>query len=297
MGNPARPGRVPAYASAVHLYAELEEINERPRPFSRSTTQQLWTEPHLAEQMLRAHLDQGQDVASRNAGFISRSVQWIAETFAVGSGSAVLDLGCGPGLYANRIARTGAQVTGVDFSRHSLDFAEAAAADEGLPVSYVEASYLGWQPQAPADLVLMTMCDFGTLAPEQRAEVLATVRDTLRAGGAFLFDVHSPAYFAAAHEAVGYSWAPSGGFWSAEPYFVFENTLKYDGASVLLERFEVVERSRRRTFYNWTQCFDADALADELGEAGMRVEQVVGSVAGDPPDRSAGEFAVVARRA
>ena len=62
-----------------------------------------------------------------------------------------------------------------------------------------------------------------------------------------------------------------------------------------LDRYLVVEASRRWEVFNWLQCFDRPALEAELASAGLRVEQCLGSVAGDPFDAQSTEFAVVAR--
>ncbi|MFN8598182.1 MAG: class I SAM-dependent methyltransferase [Anaerolineae bacterium] len=58
--------------------------------------------------------------AASHRGAIDRSVRWLIRTLALQPGEAVLDLGCGPGLYASRLATAGLRVTGVDYSRRSI---------------------------------------------------------------------------------------------------------------------------------------------------------------------------------
>jgi len=102
------------------MFMELEKINARPKPFEHYTARELWTNRHTAQKMLEYHLNEKVDAASRNSAFIERSVSWIAREFGIGQ---VADFGCGPGLYANRLAALGAEVTGIDFSANSLDHA------------------------------------------------------------------------------------------------------------------------------------------------------------------------------
>ena len=90
------------------MYDLLVEVNRKPEPFSEYTARDLWTDPHTAEQMLAYHLNQSIDAASRNPAFIDRSVEWIMSHFNVTPESKVIDFGCGPGLYAQRLARRGA---------------------------------------------------------------------------------------------------------------------------------------------------------------------------------------------
>ncbi|MBN1222297.1 MAG: class I SAM-dependent methyltransferase, partial [Candidatus Aminicenantes bacterium] len=99
------------------MFEELEKINTRPKPFEFYTAEDLWTEEHTSKQMLSFHLDEEIDVSSRNAAFIARSVEWIISYFNVGAGTKVADFGCGPGLYATKLAKTKADVTGIDFSK------------------------------------------------------------------------------------------------------------------------------------------------------------------------------------
>jgi len=102
------------------LFRELRDINDRPAVFSCLTTASLWTDPHTSEQMLHFHLDGSVAISSQTTEFIDAATVWMAEAFGLTGRSRVLDLGCGPGLYANRLARTGADVTGIDFSRRSI---------------------------------------------------------------------------------------------------------------------------------------------------------------------------------
>ena len=138
------------------MFNELKEINIRPTPFQYYTADELWTNEHTAKQMLAYHLNEAIDVSSRNKKFIERSVEWIA------------DFGCGPGLYASRLAERGARVTGIDFSENSLVYAKEAAEKKGVIIDYVRANYLDYETAKRFDLIMMIMCDFCALSPEQR---------------------------------------------------------------------------------------------------------------------------------
>jgi 2-polyprenyl-3-methyl-5-hydroxy-6-metoxy-1,4-benzoquinol methylase len=113
------------------MFEELEKINTRPEPFEFYTSSDLWTDEHTSEQMLRFHLNENIDVSSRNVEFINRSVEWIASRFKVGEGFKIADFGCGPGLYTTRLARRQADLTGIDFSKSSIQYAQEAANKEG----------------------------------------------------------------------------------------------------------------------------------------------------------------------
>lgn len=277
------------------MYALLRDQNARPGPFSTYTADELWTDPHLAQQMLAYHLDPDRDVASRNHAFIERSVSWIVERFDLGRGKRVLDLGCGPGLYSNALAEAGAAVTGVDFSQNSLAYARSVADSRGLDVDYRQGNYLDLELTDSFDVVLLIFGDLCPLGPDQRRALLERVKGWLVPGGHFVFDVSTHALFHKVEECATYEAAPDGGFWSPAPHFVFTNRFKYLEDMVYLDRYLVVEANRRRELFNWIQCYDPPTLTAELDEAGWTVEEIKGNVAGDPLDLSADFFAVVAQ--
>ena len=127
------------------MFEELEKINTRPGPFEFYTASDLWTDEHTSEQMLMFHLNEDIDVSSRNARFINRSVEWIASHFNVGAGTKIADFGSGPGLCAMRLAKRQADVTGIDFSKRSILYAQEVTTREGLPIHYVNQNYLEFE--------------------------------------------------------------------------------------------------------------------------------------------------------
>jgi SAM-dependent methyltransferase len=280
----------------VPVFRVLQQINERPAIFSQTTVAALWTDPHISEQMLRFHLDGSVALSSGTTEFIEAAVAWIRDTFHLTDHTRVLDLGCGPGLYANRLARAGADVTGVDFSSRSIAYARDIAARDGPTVTYINDDYLTWDSIRRFDLVMMIMRDYCALAPEQRRVLLRKVESLLEPGGAFLFDVESMAALESRGESSGYEASLEGGFWSASSYFAFVNTFLYPEDGVTLDKYVIVEPDRTRTIYNWLQHFDPDRLGRELAEAGLEIASILGDVTGRPFDPRATEFAVVARR-
>lgn len=276
------------------MFDTLLEINRRPKVFSEYTARELWTDSHTAGQMLAYHLNETVDAASRNHAFLDRSADWIASHFGLGTGAHVIDLGCGPGLYAQRLAAHGLSVTGVDFSANSLGFAREQASNAGLDIEYVEADYLDFASDRRFDLVMMIMCDLCALNPGQRALLLQKFRALLADGGAILLDVYSPRMYDTREEEATYARNLLDGFWSADEYFGFLNTFKYDDQRVILDKYTIFERDRARRVFNWFQCFTTSEVESEFADSGLQVTEFLGDVAGKPYNPEATEFAVVA---
>jgi SAM-dependent methyltransferase len=270
-------------------------MGPRPAPFSVISTRELWTDPHVSEQMLRCHLDPTNDLASRRADSIDAAVAWTTSAFSLGSGASVLDLGCGPGLYTHRWAAGGADVTGVDFSARSIAHARHAAERDGLRIRYIEADYLDWQPDRTFDLVTMIWCDLSALGPAQRSVLLASVANALAPGGAFLFDAIALPYLATRQDREVRDEHPDGGFWAPGPHTEILETVLYPDERLCLDRHTVVEPGRTRTIWNWFQAYDPASLAEVLEPAGFTVETVLGDVMGGAYDPASTTFAVVAR--
>ena len=278
------------------MFEEIENINTRPKPFEFYTASDLWTDAHTSKQMLTFHLNEDIDMSSRNTEFINRSVEWIASHFNVGAGTKIADFGCGPGLYTTRLAKKQADVTGIDFSKRSIQYAREVATREGLSIQYVNQNYLQLETDDHFNLILMIMCDFCALSPTQRKKMLSKFHTILEPGGSVLLDVYSLTAFGQREEAATYEANLLNGFWSPNKYYGFLNTFKYEEEKVVLDKYTLIEASRTRTIYNWLQYFSPEALESEFVECGFTVEKLYSDVAGSPFDPETTEIAIVARK-
>ncbi len=276
------------------MYSDLDDLNRKPEPFSRYTTDTLWTDPWIAQKMLEYHLDQGTDLASRRVPIIDGIVDWFDRKIGL-SGKAVCDLGCGPGLYATRMAERGAQVTGVDFSAVSLAHARAEATAKNLDIAYRQADYLADDLPGDQDIVTLIYCDYCTLSPQSRQSLVRRINRMLKPGGTFVFDVYTVPQFAARHEAATYGRNPMGDFWSPDDHFGFQTTFLYDEEKLALDRYLIVDLRRRFEIFNWLQYFDPETISAEVAQAGLVVEEALALTTGEPWTPEAGELAILAR--
>jgi len=277
------------------MFKELKEINTRPLPFQFFTADELWTDEHTSKQMLEYHLNESIDVASRNKSFIEKSVRWITSHFNVDNNTEIADFGCGPGLYTNSLAEWGAKVTGIDFSENSLNYAKQVAAEKNLNVNYVLMNYLDFETTNRFDLIIMIMCDFCVLSPEQRKKMLLKFKSLLKPGGSLLLDVYSITGFEQKEESATYEWNQLKGFWSQEDYYCFVNTFKYKKEKVILDKYTIIEESRKRVVYNWLQYYSEKSLAKELEANGFAIEDLFSDVSGKAYTSDSTEMAIIAK--
>ena len=278
------------------MFKELKDINSRPVPFEFYTADELWTNEHTSKQMLTYHLNESIDVSSRKAEFIDRSVEWIVSRFGVDNNTEIADFGCGPGLYASRLAQKEAKVTGIDFSESSIRYARETAEKQALNINYIHADYLDFTTPERFDLIIMIMCDFCALSPEQRKIMLTKFHSLLKPGGSVLLDVYSLNSFDQKVESATYELNQLSGFWSPEDYYCFVNTFKYEEEKVTLDKYTIIEESRTRTVYNWLQHFNTESLSNEFEENGFKVEEFYSDVAGSQLHSESPEIAISAKK-
>ncbi|NQU86248.1 MAG: class I SAM-dependent methyltransferase [Mariniphaga sp.] len=278
------------------MFKELIEINSRPKPFQFYTADELWTDEYTSKQMLNYHLNESIDLSSRNKNFIEKSEKWIASRFDINNNTVIADFGCGPGLYTTRFAERGANVTGIDFSENSINYAKKVAHEKGLNIAYVVKNYLEFETTENFDLITMIMCDFCALSPEQRKIMLKKFYSLLKPGGSVLLDAYLLNSFHQREETASYEKNQLFGFWSADDYYAFVNTFKYEKEKVILDKYTIIEESRKRIVYNWLQYFSKESLITEFEDIGFKVKEVYSDISGKTFDSKSNEIAIVAKK-
>jgi len=270
------------------MYELLQDIAQRPEPFSRYTAMELWTRPHLARQMLSFHLNQETDLASHRFEAVDQIVNWIDSQLNL-SGKRVCDLGCGPGLYTQRFAAWGADVTGVDFSTHSLQYATLRASEDEQAITYLKADYLSDDLPVGFDIITLIYTDFCVLSPTQRATLLGRIHEMLNPGGYLVMDVAGMGSFAGKEEFTLIEDRLMSGFWTEGDYVGIHRAFVYPQEQISLDRYMIIEPDETWQIFNWFQYFTPESLQAELSSAGFSVEHMVGDLTGEPL-KTGGDF-------
>ena len=153
------------------MICNISKYLERPPIYTQSDVE-FWNDKHISKQMLKAHLDPSYEGASRKLEFIEKSVRWIEKVVPSTTYRQLLDIGCGPGLYAERFAMAGFQVTGIDFSERSIEYAQKSANTRGLEISYKYQDYLKLNINSDFDFATLIYCDYGALSTQNRRTVM-----------------------------------------------------------------------------------------------------------------------------
>ncbi|MDD1694379.1 MAG: class I SAM-dependent methyltransferase [Methanoregula sp.] len=253
--------------------SSLSKIIKKPALYEKGTAE-MWCDDHISRHILEMHINPDSDSASRKRSTIEKTVRWI-DAIAGPGRKTILDLGCGPGLYCELLAGRGHAVTGVDFSRRSIDYAEKSAQQNNLEIAYLRKNYLDLSFENVFDVVTMIYCDFDVLVPADRARLLKNICQALKPGGRFIFDTLNPKA-PTAMKVPDRSWEAAGeGFWKDRPYLALSETFHYEEEHVILQQHIICSDQGPPSVYRfWTHYYDRESLSSILGEAGFTVESV-----------------------
>jgi 2-polyprenyl-3-methyl-5-hydroxy-6-metoxy-1,4-benzoquinol methylase len=94
-----------------------------------------------------------------------------------------LDLGCGAGVFSIYLAKSGYEVTGLDFIPKALEMASQLAKEKAAQVNWVQADLLNWNPEIKFDVILDSGC-LHTIS--NKTKFKQNIVDWLSPGGDFI---------------------------------------------------------------------------------------------------------------
>jgi SAM-dependent methyltransferase len=265
------------------LLEKIAPYLQKPEPFTPGE-KLFWNDPHISTQMLKWHLDSENDVASRRPETIEASVNWLVAELGLKPSDAVIDLGCGPGLYAARLAQRGLKVTGVDYSRRSIEYARDYASKNDLDIEYRYQNYLDLAEENRYQAAVLIYGDFCPLSPVQRAQLLQNVRRALQPGGFFVLDVTTRLHRQRYGNRNNWYTAESG-FWKPGPHLVLEDGFDYPGEAIYLDQAIVIEENDKISVYrNWFQDYTLETITAALATGGFAVKSAWSDLTGTAYD-------------
>lgn len=252
----------------------LETIGNKPIAYE-TTGLPFWDDEHVSKSMLALHLDPDVESASRKHEFMDRSVDWIVSLLGKQEGK-ILDLGCGPGMYAKRFADKGFSITGIDFSIRSIAYACESFGGEKSEFLYQD--YLTFDYDNEFDLAILIYCDFGVLSPENRMSLLNKIYRGQKPGGIFVVDVHTSNQYKDFTDSLTVEYK-DGGFWREKPYINIQRKASYPNKTYL-DQYTIITAEDCATYNIWNHSFEPKELEEGLLNVGFASVSLFGDVTG-----------------
>ncbi len=255
-----------------------------------------WNEPEFSERMLKYHLTQDHDLASRRFDIIDRHVEWIHKK--LGKPSKILDLACGPGLYSNRLVKLGHTCKGIDFGPASIKYAREQALKEGLEVDYVLEDIRTADYGEENDLAMLIYGEFNVFKSKDILHVLRKAYASLKEGG--LFIVEPNRYETVKREGLSpASWYSSAeGLFSPEPHLCLMENFWFPEEQVATARYYIIdaETSKVTLHASSMMAYTREDLEQLLHEAGFKDIEFFESLSAVISDKDDNLEAITARK-
>ena len=254
-----------------------------------------WNDPEFSRRMLKEHLSQRHDAASRRTRTIKKHVDWIHTRVLDENPSRILDLGCGPGLYTARLSELGHACHGIDFGPASIDYAIKHAPEN---CSYTLGDIRTTDFGSGYDLVMLINGEFNVFKPEDARLILKKACAALNPGGVLVLEVSTfdAVYETGNQPATWYS--AENELFADKPHLCLMESFWDDEASVAIERYYIVDAASGEVTRHSasSQAYTEDGFREILSEAGFSAIDTYPSLMGKENPSQRELFVLVAHK-
>ncbi len=215
-------------------------------------------------------------------------IKFLIKELALDRTVKILDLACGHGRHANRLAQLNHDITGIDQSAGFLEIAKKQAKEKGLNVKYIQQDMRQIDFKNEFDRVLLLFTSFGYFEDDENFLVLQNIAKALKPGGLFCFDILNKEKLLR----------------DLLPYFVTER-----GADLMIDRQTFDDTTKR--FYNkriiirngkrkdkpyFTRVYELAEIRELLTKAGLEICKTYGNWKSEPLTNDSTHIIIIAQK-
>lgn len=220
----------------------LDIVRRQPKPKPWTEGEKIpWDDPAFSQRMLKEHLSQDHDAASRRFAIIDQHVDWIHRHVLNGQATRILDLGCGPGLYTHRLAQRGHTCTGIDFSPASIAYAREQAENADLDCTYSQQDIRTADYGSDYGLVMLVFGEFNVFRPAEAEDILRKAHRALKPSGFLILEPHTFDAVRELGEAPSSWHSAESGLFSDEPYLCLQENVWSAKENAAIQRYFVID--------------------------------------------------------
>jgi SAM-dependent methyltransferase len=276
---------------------QIYNRREVPKPWSNQGNLP-WDDPEFSERMLREHLDESHGAASRVARERLLQIDRLWSSLGLEQGSRLLDVTCGPGLYAVEFARRGCQVTGIDFGpaaiAHARDLAKELHVDNSCHFIEQDVRTMSLKDTS-FDAATFIYGQLAVFPREEAKSLLSQIARSLRPDGRLCIELLDQEKVDKKNSTWWFT--DDTGLWGDGPFLHLGERFWLDEIQMSIERFQVLSLETGE-FTNITLCdqtYSVDSMVEMMKEAGFVAVDVYPAWDGTPL-YDAGEWIVYVGR-
>jgi len=246
--------------------------------------------------MLKEHLSQKHDLASRRYKIIDKHVEWIGNRFLANKSSRILDLCCGPGLYTFRLAKMGYDCVGIDYSPESIKYAMEQEKNEDVSIEYIHDDIRQAAFGSDFDLAMLIYGELNVFRREDMEHILKKVHGALKPSGRVIVECHT-------YECVrkrGLEWATwqsfKSGLFSEKPHLLMQEAFWEKKSNTSTVRYFVIDSQTGvvTRYASTMQAYNDDEYKRLFEECGFDKIKMYPSLTGREEDKQEGLIVLVA---
>lgn len=217
-----------------------------------------------------------------------REIEFLMKELEIDKPMKILDLACGHGRHANRLAELGHDVTGVDITKGFLEVAKRGAAKRGVKVKYIHDDMRKICFKEEFDRVLLLYTSFGYFEDGENFKVLKNISQALKPGGLFILDTINRDAFLKYFR----------------PYSVGEK-----GNDLIIDRINfdsvtgrvynkriIIKNGKRKDKPLFVRLYTFNEIEDLLSKVGLTIKKVHGSWDGKPFGSESRRMIIIAEK-
>lgn len=211
----------------------------------------------------------------------------LVRLFELDTPLKILDLACGFGRHANRLAALGHTVTGVDYIPGFLEIARQQAKAMGIQVDYQQADMRHLSFDAEFDRVVLMFTSFGYFSDDENLQVIKNAASALKPGGLLGFDIP--------HRDAIAGQRPSDHVIDKDGDLII-NRLSFDALTGRFHNRRLLVRDGVRKNKPFSiRLYNAQEIQDLLAKSGLEVAQLLGE-GGQPLSNQSQRLIVLAKK-
>ena len=279
---------------------KLQDIIERspePAPWSEGDNIP-WHDPAFSQRMLKEHLTQEHDAASRRFEIIDQHVDWIHHQLLSGRPAKILDLGCGPGLYSSRLARLGHNCLGIDYGPVSIAHAREEAKRDRLNCTYLHQDIRTAEYGGGFDLVMLIFGEFNVFRPSDATNILQKAHRALTDKGILLLEPHTFSVVERVGRRRPFWYSAQSELFSDRPHLYLEESFWDASSNVATIRYYIVDAATSQVtrYAQSLQAYTDEQYDSVLHDNGFEAITRYPSLTGKQDPMQSDLFALVGRK-